>query len=234
MIPELAWAFVTGLAGSLHCLGMCGPLTVAYALHLRTADPSRIPAASGRGRLGGLARHFTFHMGRIVVYAVMGALAAGLVRLGDMTGSLMGVRNGAALTGGLFMIFFGLVLLKVVPFPFVSRETSSGGSMVTRLICTRLKSPGRGTGLVLGMATGFLPCMLSWAMVIKAALTEDPFTAFVFMILFGLGTVPLLLLVGVSASLFTRSMRLAGERLAALSVMAMGVILVWKGISHLV
>jgi uncharacterized protein len=76
---------------------------------------------------------------------------------------------------------------------------------------------------------GFLPCGLSWAMIVKAATTQSSLAGFLIMVAFGLGTVPALFLPGISASLLSLRSRLVGERLAALSVIVMGLILVFKG-----
>ena len=83
--------------------------------------------------------------------------------------------------------------------------------------------------MALGLTVGFLPCMLSWAMVIKAATTQSLFAGFLTMVSFGLGTVPALFLTGLSASLLSLKIRFLGERVAAASVIAMGIILIFKG-----
>jgi uncharacterized protein len=134
------------------------------------------------------------------------------------------------------MVIFGLVLLKVFPS---SRQTVVGslsgvGSFLGRALANLLRSQTPGSGWVLGFAAGFLPCMLSWAMVVKAASSGDTVTGLSLMVVFGLGTTPALLFTGFFASLFTLKARLVGERIAALSVIAMGLILVWKGASRLV
>ncbi|HBD10322.1 MAG TPA: hypothetical protein DCZ69_18900, partial [Syntrophobacteraceae bacterium] len=84
--------------------------------------------------------------------------------------------------------------------------------------------------IFLGMATGLLPCSLSWAMLVTAAATQEPVRGGLTMLLFGLGTVPLLLLTGLSAHLLSIRIRFLGERLAAVTVMIMGVVLVVQGI----
>ncbi len=85
--------------------------------------------------------------------------------------------------------------------------------------------------MALGMATGFLPCGLSWAMLVTAAATQEPLKGWLTMLMFGAGTVPLLLLTGLSAHLLSLRIRFLGERLAAITVIIMGVVMVVKGIS---
>jgi sulfite exporter TauE/SafE len=83
--------------------------------------------------------------------------------------------------------------------------------------------------MLLGLAAGFLPCGLSWAMIIKAATTQDVTAGFLTMGAFGLGTVPALFLMGFSASFLSLKARFLGERIAAFSLLAMGLILIFKG-----
>jgi sulfite exporter TauE/SafE len=74
--------------------------------------------------------------------------------------------------------------------------------------------------------------MLSWAMIVKAATAPNPVFGFMTMALFGLGTVPALFFTGLSASLFTLRVRLTGERVAACSVIVMGIMLLVKGAKY--
>jgi len=235
MIPDLAWAFLTGLVGSLHCLGMCGPLIVAYSLQLKpkgNADPASVEFPLWRR---GMRHHLMFHMGRTAVYGALGAAAAGFVSLGLGDALLMKARSIAVFGGGAMMVVLGLVLLRAIPARFAHTDPSRAkGAFLNGFISARLAASTPASGLALGMAAGFLPCMLSWAMVIKAATTGSVAAGFSTMVSFGMGTVPALFFTGFSASLFSLRARLAGERVAALSLVVMGVILSWKGVSRLV
>lgn len=218
---DLFAPFFVGLIGSVHCLGMCGPLVMAYSLHLRSADIGGVEISSSW--LHSFPHHIAFHAGRILTYGVLGALTAGLAQLAGLN-LFSGLRGTVSLGCGALMVFSGLVLLKAISF----RQPSPGlVSFFGRLFPFR--SSGLGAKLLLGAAAGFLPCMLSWAMIIKAASTQNPLTGFLAMAFFGLGTVPVLFLAGVSASLLTLRIRILGERVAAISVIAMGVILLYKG-----
>jgi sulfite exporter TauE/SafE len=235
VIPELAWAFATGLAGSLHCLGMCGPLVIAYSLHLKPEGSVISGATSARPWPERIAHHLWFHLGRIAAYCLLGVLAAGLIHLGDIHGSLKGLRTGATLAGGVLMVLLGLALLKAVPFRFTSPASSGENSTaLSRIMATLLASPGSRSRIMLGFFAGFLPCMFSWAMIVKAATTGNPWTGFLLMTLFGLGTLPALFFTGFAASAFSFRVRLAGERTGAISVIVMGLILLFKGTAHLV
>ena len=213
-----------GLIGSLHCLGMCGPVVMAYSLHIRPLEGGPMEISSLWSR--GLTHHIAFHLGRLATYGLLGGVAAGFAHLVGFNRFFPDIRGGVTLGGGLLMVLFGLVLLKVIPFRVPSM---GGGPFFKRLFPNLFKSQSLPSKLALGVTTGFLPCMLSWAMIIKAATTQNPILGFFTMAFFGLGTVPVLFFTGLSASLLTLKIRFFGERVAALSVMAMGFILLFKG-----
>jgi sulfite exporter TauE/SafE len=224
--------FATGLAGSLHCLGMCGPLVVAYSLQLQP-EVHRTAAISADPWSPGLVHHLVFHLGRITTYGLLGAFGAWLVRVGGLWESILSVRTAATLGGGTLMILFGLILLKVIPLPFSSAMPSGQvGTALNSLIRHSLASRSLGSKGLLGSAAGFLPCMLSWAVIVKAAAFGSPVTGFLSMVLFGLGTLPVLFFTGFSASILSFRVRLAGERVAALSIIIMGAILLMRGVTH--
>jgi len=169
-------------------------------------------------------------MGRLLTYGLLGALAAGLFYMANLALFFKELRGGLTVVGGILMVLLGLVILRVVPLPGFFRVFSDGkgfsgaGWLVSSFHSKRLCSK-----IGLGLATGFLPCGLSWAMIAKAAATQNVAVGFLTMIAFGLGTIPILLMTGVSASFFSLKTRLFGERIAALSVILMGLILVYRG-----
>jgi hypothetical protein len=222
-----------GFVGSLHCLGMCGPLVMAYALHVCQGENQGAPDIQSLWKKG-VSHHLAFHSGRILTYGFLGALAAGLAHLSGLNQLFAGLRSGISLAGGILMVLFGLLLLRVIPFSLFSLPSFSPASWPGKTFSRLLGDRTLASKVFLGLATGFLPCMLSWAMVVKAATTQHPLPGFLTMIFFGLGTVPALFFTGLSASLLSMKTRLLGERVAAVSVMAMGFILIFKGSKYFV
>jgi sulfite exporter TauE/SafE len=184
--------------------------------------------------LNGLSHHLSFHLGRLFTYGLLGALAAGLAHIAGFNQFFSGLRSSLTLGGGILMILFGLILLKAIPFPFFVVPSFGPGSFFGRLFPPLFRSPHLASKLALGLAAGFLPCMLSWAMVVKAATTQNPVAGFLTMALFGMGTVPALFLTGLSASFLSLKIRHLGERVAAVSLIVMGLILVSKGSKYFV
>jgi hypothetical protein len=178
--------------------------------------------------LNGLAHHLSFHLGRLLTYGLLGALAASLAHLAGFAQLFSGLRSGLTLIGGILIILFGLLLLKIFPFPITVQSTGPL-SLFSRWLPPLFRSQRAFSKMALGLAAGFLPCMLSWAMIIKAATMPSLIGGFLTMFAFGLGTIPALFFTGLSASLLSLKVRFLGERAAAVSVIAMGLILVYKG-----
>jgi uncharacterized protein len=230
---EIVSSFFIGLVGSLHCLGMCGPLVMAYSLHLRPVDSSRSVPVKAAWPLG-ISHHLAFHAGRILTYGLLGALAATLAHLTAFNQVLGNLRGGFTLGAGALMVLLGLILLKVLPFPLLSLPSIGPSSFWGKIFPRLFQAQSLSSKLALGLATGFLPCLLSWALILKAATTGNPLSGFLITTAFGLGTVPALFLTGLSASLLSLRARFFGERIAAVSVILMGMILIFKGAKHFV
>jgi sulfite exporter TauE/SafE len=112
---EILWPFFIGLAGSLHCLGMCGPLVVAYSLE--AAQGVRASAAGAGSISSTLACHLAFHTGRVITYGIVGAVAGGFFEAADLGRFSHHFRSYLWAGGGVLLVLFGLAMLKVVPFP---------------------------------------------------------------------------------------------------------------------
>lgn len=228
---DLIAPLIVGFAGSLHCLGMCGPLIVAYSLHLRPAGAEKATDVTHLWSQG-FVHHLAFHSGRIMTYGLLGAVASALAYTAGFNQLFADLRSSVTLAGGLLMVLFGLAILGVIPQSLFSLPSFRPGSFLGRMVVPLFGSNRLASKWALGLTVGFLPCMLSWAMIVKAAFTPSPAHGFVTMALFGLGTVPVLFFTGLSASLLTLKVRVAGERIAACSVIVMGLMLVIKGAKY--
>ena len=201
---------------------------MAYSVHIKSPAPRAVglgPSPWGKG----FFHHLAYHFGRLMTYGILGALAAGLVNIAGFN-LYLPVRGGVILAGGILIMLLGMVFLRVIRLPgLLARFSLTPRSLWNRLLPSLFQFPGSISKMALGLASGLLPCCLSCSMLIKAAITENMAEGFMTMVAFGLGTVPTLLGLGISASLFTLRTRLIGERLAALSVILMGLILVFQG-----
>lgn len=162
-------AFITGLIGSLHCAGMCGPLLCAMPLRKGT------PAAEWTSLL-------VYNTGRLVSYGLLGVLMGmGGFMLLKITGVWFTYIAGALLLGlGLYKLMWGK--RTEPPMPVFMRKAMG------RLF--RWRSPF--TLPLLGMLNGFIPCGVVYAALAGASVTASPVYGGLYMLVFGLGTWPAL------------------------------------------
>lgn len=213
-------AFLLGLLGSAHCLGMCGPLVGLYAGQLA---PGEAPSPS--------RQHLLFNLGRMLAYAHLGVLFGG-------AGFVLGARSWtAALVGvaaGLFVLAMG------------ARFLGAGGAAagLERLLARpagalvgvwrRYVFVARSPGIVLlGAVHGLFPCPLLYVMFTSAVALGDPIQGGILLLSFGLGTVPMMWGIGVVGERLRPEQRLQWHRLFGWAVTAWGLVLVVRGLQGL-
>jgi sulfite exporter TauE/SafE len=209
---------LSGLVGSLgHCLGMCGPLVIMVGLQLKS---------SGRSRL---RYHFLYHSARITVYALLGALVGVIGSLLGLAGRLSHVAGVASLLLGLGVILFGLGYLGWLP---IGRVEGSGARL-SKAMGRALKQGGTPGVALLGALNGLLPCGLVYSALLVAASTGGPLTGGLGMVLFGAGTLPPLLLVGMGAGAVSVQARQRLTRVAGALIILVGLQLLLRGLAAL-
>jgi uncharacterized protein len=173
-------AFILGLSGAGHCLGMCGG--IAAALNLGGAHSSAVTVA--------------YHTGRITSYTLLGALlglASASIDIGAWT---IGLRYLA----GLFLIGMGLYIANWWRgLALLERAGAKLWQPVQRLSSTLLPLRRWPQGFALGLCWGLMPCGLIYSSLAWAATSHDATTAALMMMLFGLGTLPAMLATSLGA-----------------------------------
>ena len=176
----IAGGFLMGLAGSLHCAGQCGG--IATSLLIATGRGS-----SGRERAKAL---LATQLGRVVTYTIAGGvvgIAGGaLGKLFD----LADLQPVLRMLGAAMLVWVGLALVGALPGPqFLDRRLVAASAIIRG---RRRGSAAFGTpsALLLGMAWGTAPCAMVYNALMAAMLSGTPATGALFMISFGLATVP--------------------------------------------
>lgn len=211
---DLTFIFVLGLVSSLHCVQMCGPIVLAYSVSL--PNPRRMMAA-----------HAAYNSGRILTYTFLGMLA-GAVGSGIGTlGRMAGLASGARIFSGAAMIVAGILMVQSLPG---NGLVKIGRPRFTQSIGRWIAAPRPGGKFTLGLALGFLPCGLIYAALLKAMESGSALAGGLTMLAFGLGTAAALFALGVASSLAGARLGAWSNRLAAVSVMIFGAILLWRGI----
>lgn len=213
-----------GFLGSFgHCLGMCGPLTLAFSLP-QPAMPTS-PGQPWRFQL-------LLNLGRILSYALVGAsigaIGSVLVASGQMAGVGSLFRQGIAIFTGLLLIWFGLVQLNphwLPQVPFLNpMAQASLHDRLSRGLQHLSLNPHHWTPLLLGLVWGLIPCGFLYAAQLKAAETANLWQGGVTMLAFGLGTFPMMLGVGTSTAWLSRDRRSQLFRLGGWITLTIGVL----------
>lgn len=206
----LLTALLLGAVGSLHCAGMCGPLALALPM-------------TGNSRASFLTGRIAYNLGRIVTYCALGA-AFGLV---GQTLVLAGFQRWVSLAAG-SAIVLGLILsTKFATSVPVARSVawikSSLGAM--------LRQRSLASTFALGTLNGLLPCGLVYAACAGAVATGGLLSGVEYMAAFGLGTVPMMLGIGLIRQKLQFTLRFKLQRLIPACLVIVAVMLILRGLS---
>jgi uncharacterized protein len=219
--PLIGLAFMTGLLGTGHCLGMCGGLVSALSL-------------SAEGRRSGPFFPVLYHLGRVSTYALIGLGAGWLGSAMILTSSFRPMTFGLLLLSDLFVIVLGLGSAGLWPrFDLMRLESPSGARLLGRLTVHLRRFPPLLSPLLLGLLMGFLPCGLLYAVILGAAQSAEPLSGAAVTSAFGFGTVPGLLLVGGLAQWMGKKGRVSMVRAAGVTVVLMGGWNLWRHLQML-
>ena len=202
--------FVIGLITSVHCVAMCGGINLSQCIPQNEAHE--------QGKLSALRPTFLYNLGRVISYTVVGFIVGAIGSAITFSNTLQGILK---LIAGVFMVIMGINMLGIFPWlkklnprmpKFLSRKITAEKSMS--------KSP-----LIVGLLNGLMPCGPLQAMQIYALSTGSPFTGALSMLVFSLGTVPLMFGLGALSTIlskkFTRRMMTAGAVLVAVLGLSM-------------
>ena len=168
-------ALVLGLLGSFHCIGMCGP--IAFLLPLNRTNRSKR-----------IFQLFSYHIGRLFTYGLLG-FVFGL--LGKSL-NLFGIQQQLSISIGVGMILMILIPSKIFSRYNFSKPMYALVGNVKNVMGVYLKKKSSKTFFVLGFLNGLLPCGLVYMAVFGAMASGGATYGALYLVLFGLGTVPLM------------------------------------------
>ena len=234
----LGMLFVIGLLTSVHCVAMCGGINLSQCARIPTGtgkrtsvDPmsmnSKLPDA--REKTGGnwqsvLRPGFLYHAGRVISYTVIGGLVGALGSVISFSGPAKGAVQLAA---GVFMVIMGLNMLNLFPWlrrfnprlpRFFAAKVNAGK--------TSSKSP-----LYVGLLNGLMPCGPLQAMQLYALSTGSAIQGALAMLMFSLGTVPLMFGLSVVSTWLTGRSRGRLLKASAVLVALLGIFMFSSGLS---
>ena len=190
LIPVLATAFVTGLLGSAHCFGMCGGIA------------GSLGALSGGGtsKRALIKPAVQFNLGRLLGYAILGAIAAGVIGAVGEIVSLKSYARWFRMVTALMVLVIGASF--IVDWRGLAILEKGGAGIWKRIMPLATKISQRNDWLGrtgLGICWGFLPCGLVYTVLMTAASTANSLTGALTMFAFGVGTAPAMMGLTVAA-----------------------------------
>jgi sulfite exporter TauE/SafE len=215
-MTEIWLAFIAGLAGSAHCIGMCGGIVAALAMSNRNMTP-RFKLFS----------QLLYNAGRITTYTMLG-IVAGMV---GPSLDLLPVKSVAfwfSCLANVMVFLIGLASAAGSPwFNLAVLEKGSTGILAAPLKRLLSVSPLL-AALPIGLILGLLPCGMVYAPLIVAAGSGSPLLGGGIMAALGLGTVPLLLFFGSVSNAMSGRVREWLFRVAGLTIALMGAAGLWR------
>jgi len=220
---DVAALFMLGFLGTGHCIGMCGPLVVAFP-----------------GQTGRFSAHLAYHAGRLATYSIIGALMGlagkGMIQISLQFGGspLLWISRCQVFIGlvaGLFLLWFGLFRLGYLSEPdWLSIATPNRIPGWKRLVRGASANRSLVNLFVLGLFLGGLPCGLSYAAFAKALSGADLLAGASMAFFFGLGTLPGMLAVGAGSGFVLHRFRRQADLVAGLIMLGMAAELIIQSV----
>lgn len=209
------WAgFLIGLLGSFHCVGMCGPIAIALPVY----SNSQIQIILGR---------ILYNLGRVVTYALMGALF-GL--FGNRL-VLVGLQQQVSITLGVIMLVYVLLPRKYKTKIADTSFYNSVVGVIKEYFSKLTKYKNNKSLFVIGILNGFLPCGFVYVALAGAISTGGFVSGSLFMALFGLGTLPIMLGTAMLGKFLTVNLRNKINKLIPVFTIILAIIFILRGLN---
>lgn len=206
-------ALLMGLVGSLHCLGMCGPIALALPVRTRSLGLKFI-------------KYMTYNIGRILTYALLGMI----IGLAGKGFAIAGLQQWVSIATGIFIIVS--VFLVHDTFLLDSFSISLIIKEKIKALFKKYFQDSRISSLfILGLVNGLLPCGMVYAAILGALSTGDAFSGALFMSAFGVGTIPMMLVIGLSGSIMGFKARSVINNLTPVFACLIAVLLILRGLN---
>lgn len=233
MLTLIVSVLIASLLGSLHCAGMCGAFVVIAVGMDRGDGVVDVGSKRVRRSMSPGVLHTAYHGGRLVTYTLLGVAAGGVGHALDLGGDAVGLQRVAAILAAATMIVaggfalvraFGLKTPKV-RFPGVFQSVFLKGHALT----IGLNPTGR--ALAIGLLTTLLPCGWLWAFAVVAAGTGHPLSGGLTMAAFWIGTLPMLVSVGVGFRTLSGALGRYVPGVMAGVIVVVGVVTLWARVT---
>ncbi|WP_369615604.1 sulfite exporter TauE/SafE family protein [Flavobacterium sp. CFS9] len=206
-------AFIFGLISSLHCIGMCGPIAMMLPVD-RQNEAKKV------------TQIITYHLGRLTAYATIG-LIFGLLGRGFF---LAGLQQKMSIFIGLAMIVIVLIPEKVFSKYNFSKPVYKMISRVKSSLGNQFKDRSYKSLFTIGLLNGFLPCGMVYVALFGAIAMQSASLGVLYMLLFGVGTIPLMTVVVYVNSLIKLPFRNKIQKAIPYVAVIIGVLFILRGL----
>ncbi len=207
---QILWttAFLTGFVGSLHCVGMCGPIALA------------LPVGGMSSRKVFLSRLF-YNLGRIITYSIIGVLMGLLGR----SIFFSGLQQEISITIGIAIILF--LSRKVL----INKPLRIFNESLKKTFSFFFRQKTLWSMFALGVVNGLLPCGFLYLAATGSVIAGSPLGSMVYMALFGLGTAPAMFSVGMMAKFMNFRLRKIINQITPIYTFCLAVFLIVRGLN---
>ena len=209
----LVLAFTLGLFGSLHCVGMCGPIVLLIPLQRQRKGFRYL-------QLG------AYFIGKTLTYALMGLLF-GLVGEGVFIAEY---QQEFSIFAGLLMILMGLFSLLHLRVKGLGNPLLKGFSLLKNALGKQLSKKTVTSSLSIGFLNGFLPCGLVYTALFGALAMGNWWGSMIYMTAFGVGTIPLMFLLILLGDFLPLALRRRLNQWLPLVVILVGILFILRGL----
>ncbi|MFD0836968.1 sulfite exporter TauE/SafE family protein [Mariniflexile aquimaris] len=206
-------AFVLGFLGSFHCIGMCGP--IAFMLPVDRTNA-----------LKKVSQITIYHIGRLLSYSIIG-LIFGLI---GRSLYIFGFQQQLSITIGVLMIVIVLIPQALFNKYNFSKPIYKLISKVKSALGSALKKKTLDTFLTIGFLNGFLPCGLVYMALFAAIAGGNALNGSIYMLVFGLGTVPLMTTAIYFGHFLKGSVRQKIHKAIPVFVIIIGILFILRGL----
>lgn len=206
-------AFIFGLISSFHCIGMCGPIAMMLPVD-RNNQAKKV------------TQIITYHLGRLFAYSTIGFIF-GMLGKGFL---LAGMQQKMSIFIGIAMILIILIPEKVVANYNFSKPIFKVISKIKTTLGSQFKNKSYKSLFTIGLLNGFLPCGMVYVALFGAIAMQSPVLGILYMVLFGLGTVPMMSSIVYLNSFLTITIRNKIQKAIPYVAVFLGVVFILRGL----
>lgn len=210
----IAVALTLGLTGSLHCIGMCGPIAMPLA------------AAAGNKFSRKLSFILQYNAGKTFSYAMLGLVFGSAGQLFEISG----LQSFLSIAAGIFLVILGVNSLDLERFMQRFGVINRLYQKINLIMANTIKAEYLQYPAIVGLVNGILPCGLVYLALAGALTSGSAIQGMIFMSIFGLATLPALGILMLGTNWITHNYKTRINRVFPLLHMIFGIILILRGI----